>query len=317
MHDERNDRTRRMSRRGFLGGAAAYAVTAGAAGTLPMTALAQEEGAVTKICVFTKHLQFLDYEAMAETAAEIGFDGVDIPVRPGGHVLPERVKDDLPRAVEAVKRNGLDPTMMTTAITGPDSPHAEAVLETGSGLGIGLYRLGYLQYDDAKGVAGSLESFRPQLRDLTAMNMGLGIRGDYQNHAGTNVGAAVWDIWYAIKGLDPRGIGCQYDIRHATVEGGTSWPLGLKLIRPFIGSLVIKDFKWGLADGKWRVVDTPVGEGMVDFKAFFTMVKDLGITAPITMHFEYHYEETRGGAAAIMGKDLAALKSLLAEAGLI
>jgi len=316
MHDDHHNPSGHMTRRGFLGGSAA-ALAGGVLAASSVPAAAQGAGRITKICVFTKHLQFLDYGAMAETAAGIGFDGVDIPVRPGGHVLPERVKDDLPRAVEAVKRNGLDPTMMTTAITGPDSPHAKAVLETGSGLGIGIYRLGYLKYDDAKGVAESLESYRPQLRDLAAMNRSLGIRGDYQNHAGTNVGATVWDIWYALKGLDPRGIGCQYDIRHATVEGGRSWPLGLKLIRPFIGSLVIKDFKWGRVDGKWRVVDTPVGEGMVDFRAFFAMVKELGITAPITMHFEYHYEETRDGAAAIMGKDLAALKEMLADAGLI
>ena len=52
-------------------------------------------------CVFSKHLQFLDYEEVGKTAKNMGFDGIDLTVRPRGHVLPERVEDDLPRAVQA------------------------------------------------------------------------------------------------------------------------------------------------------------------------------------------------------------------------
>ena len=50
-----------------------------------------------KINIFSKHLQFLGYTDMAEAAAEMGFDGVDVSVRPNGHVLPEKVETDLPR----------------------------------------------------------------------------------------------------------------------------------------------------------------------------------------------------------------------------
>ena len=45
-----------------------------------------------KIHIFSKHLQFLIYKDMAEAAAEMGFDGIDLTVRPNGHVLPERVR---------------------------------------------------------------------------------------------------------------------------------------------------------------------------------------------------------------------------------
>ena len=57
-----------------------------------------------KIYIFSKHLQFLNYQDMAEAAAEMGFDGIDLTVRPKGHVLPERVETDLPKAVEAMKK---------------------------------------------------------------------------------------------------------------------------------------------------------------------------------------------------------------------
>ena len=45
-----------------------------------------------KIHIFSKHLQFLNYEDMANAAAEMGFDGIDLTVRPNGHVLPEQVE---------------------------------------------------------------------------------------------------------------------------------------------------------------------------------------------------------------------------------
>src|SRR6476646_8203207 len=69
-----------------------------------------------KIHIFSKHLQFLNYEDMANSAAEMGFDGIDLTVRPNGHVLPERVESDLPRAAEAMKKVNFVPSLMTTSV---------------------------------------------------------------------------------------------------------------------------------------------------------------------------------------------------------
>ena len=37
-----------------------------------------------KISIFSKHLQWLDYKDMAKVLADLGFDGVDLTVRPPG-----------------------------------------------------------------------------------------------------------------------------------------------------------------------------------------------------------------------------------------
>ena len=49
---------------------------------------------------------------MAAVAKEIGFDGVELTVRPKGHVLPENARRDLPKAVAAIKEHGLTSTNM-------------------------------------------------------------------------------------------------------------------------------------------------------------------------------------------------------------
>ena len=64
---------------------------------------------------FTKHLQWLDYKETAEVLKAAGYDGAYLTVRPDGHVLPERVEEDLPRAVEAFKAVGLKVPMIVSA----------------------------------------------------------------------------------------------------------------------------------------------------------------------------------------------------------
>ncbi len=275
------------------------------------------------ICIFSKHLQFLDYDAMAETAASIGFDGVDLTVRPGGHVLPENAARDLPRAVAAVRRAGLEAPMMTTAIAYVDDPHAETVLRTAADLGIRYYRMNWVPYDAAADVLATLEAYRPHLERLAQLNEALGLHGAYQNHAGLWVGAPLWDLQLLLEGLDPEHTGSQYDIRHATVEGANTWPLGLKLLAPYIRTTVIKDFKWAERGGDWVVENVPLGEGMVDFEAYFDLVRQLGIAGPISLHLEYELPEqgpidrrTRE-TADLMRTDLARLRDYLRGAQLL
>lgn len=240
-----------------------------------------------QISLFSKHLQFLDYDAMSEAAAEMGFDGLDLTVRPKGHVLPERVGDDLPRAVEAMKKYGMNPSMMTTNVWDINNSEHKTVLETASKLGFSHYRTGWLKYPEDKTITESQTLYGQQAKALETVNKSLNLIGCYQNHAGNHVGAPIWDLPPILGATKNEHIGCQYDIRHAVVEGGSSWELGLRLIKPFIKSIVVKDFKWGMVDGKWKPVNTPLGEGMVDFDRYFSLLKKYNINVPVSLHLEY------------------------------
>ncbi len=313
------------TRREFLKGGA---VALGAALLRGRLASAEDARTGVRVCIFSKHLQWLDYEGMAETAAELGFDGVDLTVRPRGHVLPERVEDDLPRAVEAVRKAGLEVPMMVTAITDPDDPLTEKILRTASQLGIRYYRLGYWRYPKKGSPAVVLEDIRKKAEALAAMNRQYGLVGDYQNHAGENrVGAAIWDLWYIMRDLDPRWLGVQFDVRHATVEGGTSWPTDFRLIAERVHTVVAKDFFWGKVNGRWEARNCPLGEGMVDFLRYFRMLKRVGFSGPITVHYEYPLGGANHGARELtvpktqvltaMRSDLRRLRGWLNECGLI
>ncbi len=119
-----------LTRRDFL----AASLAAGVAITSRSAAWAAE-GQRPPVCVFSKHLQFItDYGDLARTAKDLGLDGLDLTVRTGGHVLPENAATDLPRAVEAIRAEGLDVPMITTGLDDGTDADARPILEAASKL---------------------------------------------------------------------------------------------------------------------------------------------------------------------------------------
>ena len=248
------------------------------------------------ICVFTKSLQYLSYEELAETLAGAGYDGADLSVRPGGHVIPENVKADLPKVIKLLQQAGVSTPMMVTAINDPDDPFTETVIATAADVGIKYYRMGYIDYDKSKTIPQNIDNLKRTFERLGKINRKYHIHGEYQNHAGTRVGGPVWDLYLLVKDLDPQYIGIQYDIRHAVCEGGESWPLGLKLMAPWIKTFPLKDFVWQRRLKRWIPYNVPLGEGMVDFDAFFQQYTALNLSGPFSIHLEYDLGGAESGS---------------------
>lgn len=280
-----------------------------------------------KIFVFSKMFQWIDdYEQLAETVASIGFDGLDLTVRPGGHVLPERVEQDLPKAVEAFRKHKLEIPLMVTGILEADA-QTERILKTAKSLGIKHYRMGWYPYNlKQNNIAEQSVAFGQKLKAIAALNEKYGITGQYQNHSGNYFGAAIWDLHSQLKGIKPTVLGSQYDINHATAEAGGSWEAGFHLIAPHIQSIAIKDFYWTKKNDKWGKQGCPLGEGVVNWKKYLEVLKPYDFKVPITMHYEYPLGGAENGAKKLtiskeelvvaMKKDLNLFKQWLAEAKL-
>jgi len=268
------------------------------ANNFPLQPAAKTESRL-KIYIFSKHLQFLDYKNMAEAAAEMGFDGVDLTVRPKGHVLPEKVESDLPKAVEAMRKVGFSPFIMTTAVQDANDPTDQTVLSAASKLGFQYYRMNWLNYLEGKSIPDSIQHFQGVMKSLSELNKKVGMIGCYQNHAGDGMGASIWELWELLRTADQKYIGAEYDIRHAMVEGAQSWKSGLRLIAPHIKVITLKDFKWVNNNGVSSIEQTPLGEGMVDFKSYFSLLKQYKVDVPVTLHMEYPLGGANDGATTL------------------
>ena len=265
-----------------------------------------------KIIAFSKPFAQLGPDETADLVADVGWDGIECPVRAkAGQIAPERVEEDLPKMVEALKKRGKEVTIVTTEITKLD-PLAEKVLRTTAKLGIKKYRFGFVKYTADKPVPETVREVGAALKDLAAFNRELGLQGGWQNHSGADmVGAPLWDIWTMIKDLDPRDIGVCFDIGHATIEGGLSWPVQARLMEPFYAAVFLKDFRWEKTAKGWEPVWCNFGEGAVH-QSFLTKLKASSYNGPLCQHHEYKTLGTGQEMIANFKKDLAKLREWLA-----
>jgi len=276
----------RQSRRQFINTVAAVSASIPFTSALstPVSHLPAER---FPIRLFSKPLDAYDFGFMCECAAKSGLGGFDLTVRPGGKIEPSDAEAKLPKFLDDAKKYNLALDMMVTGIVNATDPLTERVLRTASSLGITHYRLGYLEFDFKTGIWQSLQKYKEDLKPVVELNRKYKIHGDYQNHAGTRIGGPVWDLWELLHDFPSEFIGCQYDVRHAMVEGANAWIVGMRLIAPYIKTLAIKDFTWMTVKGKPSAVTVPMGEGMVNWDLFFRTVRELNISGPVTLHVEY------------------------------
>lgn len=270
------------------------------------------------LCLFSKHLPSMNWRQLAQTVKKIGFNGVDLTVRPGGHVFPERAAEDLPKAVAAIQAEGLSVPMITTGLTSANDPYAKPILSTAGKLGIHFYKPGYYRYD-FKDVRLELEKFRHEFTALIELGKQIGIQCGFHNHE-SYLGAPVWDVASVIDRLDPKWAGYYFDIRHAVVEGGgAGWKIALNLIAPRLKMIAVKDFYWEKTAKGWRIVNCPLGEGMVDWKQYFKLLRQANFHGPVSLHLEYEIPGATAAAKeentiAAARRDLEFLKLHIAEA---
>lgn len=239
------------------------------------------------IVLFSKHLPDLNWSDLGAAVRAAGFGGVDLTVRPGGHVEPARVNDDLAPAVRAIRDAGSQVPMLTTGLTRADDPAAGPTFTTARAVGVPLLKAGYYRY--------AFKDVRAELADATRAFAGLarlaadaGVTIAYHNHSGY-IGAPVWDALQMVEPLDARAAGYYFDIRHAVVEGGDAgWRVATQMVAPRLRMLAAKDFYWDKRqNGRWQIVDCPLGDGMVDWPAFFSEIARTTFSGPISIHLEY------------------------------
>ena len=270
-------------------------------GGLAVGTFAAVSPVVPKLAVFTKHLQFLEGEALADALLEIGADAADLSLRKGGHVEPARVAADLPRLMRAFEKRGISLPIATTDIVDASSPYADAVLGTLASLGVRYYRWGGFKFDPLVSVIDQIEALKPRVKKLAELNEKYGMCAVYHTHSGLHqIGAAIWDLHLLLKDFDPKYVAVNYDIGHATVEGGFGgWVESLNVTGRYLRGVALKDVFWNKGPKGWRAEWCPVGEGMVRFDQFFATLKRVGFEGPMQVHYEYPLGGAENGSRQI------------------
>jgi sugar phosphate isomerase/epimerase len=264
------------------------------------------------VCLYSKQLAKVEYDDLGKVLRDLGFDGCDLSVEPGGHVLPEHAQADLVRAVLAVTDVGLVVPIFTTSITSPADLNLRLILGFGNFMGVPLFRPGVWRYNGATEIEARLAQVQGEIAGLASIGRGSAMAMCLRNVAGDNVGSAVWDTNSLIRGMDPQWVGYAFDPGSAAAAGGVEggW-LALRLALPRLKMVTLNDFNWTKdTGGAWKATPCPMGEGMVDWSRFFATLARAKFTGPLSL--EMGYRPAREIEA--IGRDLAFVRKQVAAA---
>lgn len=265
------------------------------------------------ITVFTKPWQNLEIGALADLIAELGFDGIELPVRPGFQVEPDTIETTLPEAVRSFKERGL----AIHSVAGDlDEQTATALV----GSGVPILRT-MLKIESGKSYRENVESFRDTCQEIGAVLEGTGTTIGLQNHCDEFVTSAIGVI-HAIDPLPEEQVTAVLDLGHTGLDGemediaiDIAWPrLSLINLKNAIRFPEGKD-KFGATI--WKRTWVPGREGYTSWSTVIEELAKRNYQKPICLTCEYKDEGGRGlsGNDVIppLKEDLAFLKELIAE----
>jgi len=240
-----------ISRRGFVAGLAAAAALQPKAGAAPRA----RTGPV--LCLDTRLLPDVDYSQLGTFLNGLGLDGCDLSVEPGGTVLPEQSPVDLVRAIEVISGEGFEVPVITTSFFSILEPWARNVLGLSGRSGVTYFRTGYSRFPER------LAARRNEIAGL----MSYGRAAEMGMTVPYPAGEAV------IRDLDPVWIGYDFDTTQGSVEA----------LLPRLRTVRLRDAR---KDGN-RAVACPLGEGVMDWAAFFGSLARARFSGPLTMTLTY------------------------------
>ena len=247
-----------------------------------------------KEIMFTKMLQDKTIPQLAQIAHDWGLDGFDLCVRPDYPVNPDNAYEELPKAVEYMKSEGLAIPMVTGNfdLLTPDHPTAAPLLKAMDKADVRLLKLGYFKYDpwtmnyqvEVARVKAILKSWLPLARQYN-------VKICYHTHSNKNIGINGAAKAHLLEDLDPLYFGAYIDTGHLRAEG-EDFATALGMVRPWLSIVSVKDMlveritkaNHGSTKNQWL----SAGQGMVDWTYVFDCLRRVGFDGPVSIHCEFH-----------------------------
>ena len=272
--------------------------------------------------LFTDNLADLSIAEACRSARDAGFEGVDLTVRPGGHVKPENAEMGLAEARRIADAEGVSIPMITTALTDAKDPHAEAIFAAAAHYGARLLKLGYWEYRPFGTLAKQIDAAREQLERLARLGEKYKVLPCVHCHSGRYVASGGPLLYLVLREFRPGEAGAYVDPMHMTIEGSLSgWELGLDLVAPWLALAGIKNFRWkengrdGKGQMRWRWEYVPLQDGHAPLPEFMGYLRQLRFDGVVSLHSEYKGKSSWRQLSTPelveqSRKDLAYLKSL-------
>jgi len=255
--------------------------------------------------VFTKPWK-MPLPELGEFIAGLGFDGIELPVRPDYQVEPDAVTTGLPEAARILGDYGV----RIVSIAGPTD---ETAIAACAEAGVPIIRIcqpmndpdGYLAAE--RRVCEEYDALVPRL-DRHGVTLGV------QNHCDLQVPHAL-GLRRILERYDPRHIAAVWDPAHCALDGERP-ELAADIVWPHLCMLNLKNAVWVRTSepdaefATWRHTWVPGREGLCPWPVVAAETKARGYAGPICLTAEYSDHDR---VDEFIVQDLAFARSLFCE----
>ena len=261
--------------------------------------------AVVAFSVFTKAWKEVPLGRLGELVRGMGFEGVELPVRPGFQVEPESADRDLPSAARHLAEVGVPIRSVASAAE-------ESTIMACADAGVPLLRImAPIRTDES--YADAEERYRREFDALLPALERAGVTLGVQNHAGRQVANAV-GLRSLIGRYDPRHVAAVWDAGHEAVAGSEP-ELAIDTIWPHLRLVNLKNAIWlqsaeaGAASAEWSPYWTAGRLGLSPWPRVAAELRRRGYAGTVCLTAEY------SGAVSVerqAAEDLAFARALFA-----
>jgi len=258
-------------------------------------------GSAVSFSVFTKPWK-MPLSELGPFVHGLGFDGIELPVRPGYQVLPENVGRDLPKAVRELAAHGVK----IYSVAGPaDEPTIAACAEAGVPVIRIMANIGPESYLASEAATQRwLDSLVPLL-DRYGVTIGI------QNHCDRFVANAS-GLRRLIEKYDRKHVAAVWDAAHNALQG-EDIDLAIDLVWDHLCMVNLKNAFWQRCNGpeaevaQWKVYWTSGRQGLASWPRVAAELQRRNYCGVICLTAEYSDE---AAVNRLIAEDIAFARSL-------
>ena len=243
-----------------------------------------------EFALFVKPWKSLTLAELGKHVRQLGFDLIELPVRPGFPCQPEMIERDLPQAIATLADEGVRVLNVTVSLPLDDERLYAACAEAGVPMNRVMFRRGDLGYWEAEAEA------RRQLDLALPYCERYDIQIGVQNHSGKFVGVNAFGLHHLLKDYDPKYVGAIWDPAHNALEGMDPEP-AIDVIESHLSVVNLKNAFWKLVSGPeaevadWQIYWTSGRHGRTSWRRVADKLKAIEYSGPMCFSAEYSVEE--------------------------
>jgi len=255
--------------------------------------------------VFTKPWKTMPIPQLGEFVRKLGFDGIELPVRPGYQVEPHVVEKDLPVAARQLAQAGV----RILSVAGPTD---EKTILACAAAGVPIIRTMANISKDEDYLAGEARLQREYDALLPALER-YGVTIGVQNHCDRFVGNAV-GLRQLIGKYEPRRVAAVWDAAHEALVGSPP-DLALDVIWSHLCMVNLKNAFWRRTNGpeaenaEWTHHWTSGRHGLASWPKVVAELKRRAYRGVVCLTAEYSDEHA---VDRLIAEDIAYAKALFA-----